>query len=174
MQRIRVPLGFVFAGVFILFSQPTWSSFWPGVAVALVGLAVRMWSAGYLRKHQELCVSGPYRFSRNPLYLGSFLLGIGFSTASANLWILLLFLVLFSAIYFPVVRKEEDELVRTYGSDYQEYRRLVPLIFPALRPIPAETERNFSLNQTILNKEYKAVLGFLLVVAFLLVKLKWL
>jgi len=102
------------------------------------------------------------------------LIGTGFSIASANPWILLLFLVLFFAIYVPVMRKEELELVQAYGHPYQDYRKRVPAFFPALRPLQNLATRNFSIEQIILNKEYKAVLGFLTVFAFLLVKLKWL
>jgi len=174
MQRIRVPLGFVFAAVFAVFSEPTWTGIWSGVAVAALGLLLRLWSTGYLRKHQELCVSGPYRWTRNPLYLGSLLLGVGFSVAAANPWIVLLFLILFFAIYVPVMHKEEMELVQAYGSPYEEYRTNVPAFFPALRPFRVLAGRNFSLQQVILNKEYKAVLGFVTVFTFLLVKLKWL
>jgi len=172
MQRIRVPLGFAFAAVFAVFTQPTWKSLWPGIAVALIGLILRLWSAGYLRKHQELCVSGPYRWTRNPLYLGSLLLGAGFSAAAAQPWILVLFLILFFAIYVPVMRREEAELVRAYGIRYKEYKKSVPAFFPALRPYPVLTGRNFSLDQTILNKEYKAIVGFLIVFVFLLIRLK--
>jgi protein-S-isoprenylcysteine O-methyltransferase Ste14 len=173
MQRIRVPLGFAFAAVYAVFAQPNWQSLYPGIAVALIGLAIRLWSAGYLRKHRELCVSGPYRWTRNPLYLGSFLLGAGFSVAAAKPWILILFLILFFAIYVPVMRKEEAELARAYGIQYEEYKKKVPVFFPALRPCLVSTGRNFSLDQTILNKEYKAIVGFLIVFVFLLVKLMW-
>jgi protein-S-isoprenylcysteine O-methyltransferase Ste14 len=174
MQRIRVPLGFVFAAVFAVFSEPTWTGIWSGVAVAALGLLLRLWSTGYLRKHQELCVSGPYRWTRNPLYLGSLLLGIGFSVAAANPWIILLFLILFFAIYVPVMHKEEAELLQSYGPQYEEYRTNVPSFFPSLHPFRVLAGRNFSLQQVILNREYMAVLGFVTVFAFLLVKLKWL
>jgi len=173
-QRVRVPLGFGFAAVFAIFSFPTWTSIWPGISIAALGILVRLWSTGYLRKHQELCVAGPYRWTRNPLYLGSFLIGTGFSIASANPWILLLFLILFLAIYVPVMRKEGWELVQAYGPSYQDYRERVPAFFPALRPLQNSTTRNFSVQQIILNREYKAVLGFLTISVFLLVKLKWL
>jgi protein-S-isoprenylcysteine O-methyltransferase Ste14 len=174
IQRIRVPLGFAFAAVFALLSHPTLTCLWCGIAIASLGLLLRIWSAGYLRKHRELCVAGPYRWTRNPLYLGSFFLGVGFSLAACSKWILLLFLFLFLAIYIPVMRREEEELIQAYGSEYEEYRKQVRAFFPALRPYPVSERSNFSLQQVILNREYQAMLGFLTVFAFLLVKLKWL
>ena len=101
-------------------------------------------------------------------------MGIGFTVAAANLWIIILLLILFFAIYLPVMRKEESELVKAYGLPYEDYRNSVPGFFPALSPYRILARRNFSCRQLILNKEYKAVLGFLTVFVFLLVKLKWL
>jgi protein-S-isoprenylcysteine O-methyltransferase Ste14 len=174
IQRIRVPLGFAFAAAFAFLSQPTMTSLCFGLALASSGLLLRIWSTGYLRKHQELCVTGPYRWTRNPLYLGSFLLGFGFSIAASNLWILLLFLILFISVYFPVMRREEEELVHSYGTKYEEYRNAVPAFLPTFRPYSNPSESNFRYQQVIVNREYQAVLGFLTVFAFLLVKLKWL
>lgn len=174
MQRIRVPLGFLFGAVFAVYSKPTWAAIWTGAGIAALGLLLRVWSAGHLRKHRELCISGPYRWSRNPLYLGSFFLGLGFSVAANNPWILLFFLILFTAIYIPVMAKEEAELNRAYGSRYQEYRAEVPTFFPSLRPRQVSSGRNFSWEQVILNKEYKAAIGFVAVLFFLFVKLTWL
>ena len=173
MQRIRVPLGFLFAAVFAVFARPTVDSLWTGLLLALLGLLVRLWSTGYLRKQKELCVSGPYRRTRNPLYFGSFLMGVGFSVAGGTFWLLLLFLVLFLAIYIPVMRREELELVQEYGSAYEQYRKAVPVFLPSFRPFRGTPSRNFSAHQIILNREYNAVLGFLIASAFLLVKLKW-
>lgn len=174
VQRVRVPLGFIFAVVFALYSQPTAAWLRYGIIIAAMGLILRLWSSAYLKKHQALCLAGPYRWTRNPLYLGSFLLGTGFSVAAANLWLLLLFGILFPAIYIPVMRKEETELTKVYGSEYQEYRKRVPAFFPSLRPLAVSEKSNFSLHQIVLNREYKAVLGFLTIAVFLLVKLKWL
>src|SRR5438270_686531 len=91
MQRWRVPLGFACAALFFLLSRPRLLTLAIGGAVAVMGLALRAWASGYLRKNDELATSGPYAHTRNPLYLGSFLIGLGFSIAAGRLYLGLLF-----------------------------------------------------------------------------------
>ena len=79
IQRFRVPLGFLFAAIFLIFAKPELLTLFMGGAIAVVGLLVRAWAAGHIRKNQTLAVSGPYAHTRNPLYLGSFILGVGFT-----------------------------------------------------------------------------------------------
>ena len=93
IQRFRVPVGFAYALVYLYFAAPRPVWFWAGMLLALVGLAIRIWAAGCLRKFEQLTLSGPYLWSRNPLYLGSFLIGLGFTLAGAQLWLLVVFLV---------------------------------------------------------------------------------
>src|SRR5213083_1270246 len=102
LQRIRVPLGFVFAILFVVFSRPKFWSLVVGSLVALIGVLIRAWASGHIRKASELAVSGPYAFTRNPLYLGSFILGLGFTIAAGVWWLGLLFVLLFLGIYLPV------------------------------------------------------------------------
>lgn len=171
-QRIRVPVGFVFAAVFLYFAQPRLPSSYAGIALAATGLALRIWASGYLKKGRELATNGPYVWSRNPLYFGSFLLGLGFSLASGRLLLLALFVILFFAIYFPVMKNEEEELLRNFGDRYTLYRQSVPLFVPHFRNhalFPA-TQVNFRWRRVILNGEYHTVAGFLLLTVFVLVK----
>lgn len=173
-QKIRVPLGFMFAVVFLVFSQPQPIYIITGLFIAFCGLFLRLWSAGHLRKHRQLTISGPYCFTRNPLYLGSFLMGIGFSVASAVFWMPVLFLVLFLAVYIPVMKREEAELIQAYGQKYREYLEEVPIFFPALRSVSKPTETDFLFQQLIDNKEYNSVIGFIFIAGILFIKLIWL
>src|SRR3982751_6758022 len=91
IQRWRVPLGFVCGALFIFFARPTPKALVAGASVSILGLAIRAWAAGHIRKNAQLATSGPYAFTRNPLYLGSFLLGLGFTIASGRLLLGLLF-----------------------------------------------------------------------------------
>jgi protein-S-isoprenylcysteine O-methyltransferase Ste14 len=134
-----VPLGFACAVVFILLAKPDKLSLAVGGAVALIGLMVRAWASGHIRKNSALAVSGPYAHTRNPLYLGSFILGLGFTVAaSSSLWLLLilggLFAALFLGIYLPVMRVESLTLAELFGEDYRRYASAVPLFFPRLTP----------------------------------------
>src|SRR5438874_7392510 len=138
MQRWRVPLGFACAVVFLYFAKPTVWTLIAGAAVALPGLLLRAWASGHLRKNSQLATTGPYAYTRNPLYLGSFLIGLGFSIASGR-WVLgLIFAALFLGIYFPVMRVESADLAGLFGEDYERCSRAVPLFFPKLWPYREE------------------------------------
>ena len=180
VQRSRVPAGFFFAGIYLYFSQPRLAFFAAGLALAASGLALRIWASGHLEKGTRLAVQGPYQRTRNPLYLGSLLMGLGFTLAAATLWLLALFLFLFLTIYIPVMRREEQELEQAFGHDFEAYRLQVPLLVPRLKTrAPAReqlepgAERNFQWHRVILNREYKAVIGFLIVSIGVGVKMLW-
>src|SRR6201989_2234723 len=134
IQRWRVPLGFLCGAAFIFFARPTPRMLLIGASVSLLGLAIRAWAAGHIRKNAQLAISGPYAFTRNPLYFGSFLLGLGFTIASGQLVLDLLFVALFLGIYFPVMRVEGSTLAELFGNNYEVYKRSVPLFFPRLTP----------------------------------------
>src|SRR5437870_13772401 len=99
MQRWRVPLGFVCAALFLFFARPNVWTLIVGGGVALPGLALRAWASGHLRKNETLATSGPYAYTRNPLYLGSFLIGLGFTIASGQSLLIAIFLVMILGIY---------------------------------------------------------------------------
>src|SRR5688572_10515834 len=110
-----------------------------GGAVAVCGLLVRAWASGHIRKNDALAVSGPYAHTRNPLYLGTFILGLGFTVAAAGSWLVFgvlaaLFAALFLGIYLPVMRVEALTLAELFGEDYRRYAAAVPLLFPRLTP----------------------------------------
>ncbi|MGI9168123.1 MAG: methyltransferase family protein [Pyrinomonadaceae bacterium] len=163
LQRWRVPLGFLCAALFILLAQPRPLTLINGGAVSILGLAVRAWAAGHIRKNTALATSGPYAYTRNPLYFGSFLLGLGF-TIGAGQWILLiLFAGLFLGIYFPVMRVESGTIAGIFGEDYQRYALEVPLFFPRFtryRHAAAEPTK-FDRNLYLRYREYRAAFGLL-------------
>ena len=87
LARWRVPLGFVCAITALVLARPVWWSWWAGLALALPGEALRLWAAGHIEKGREITRSGPYRFVRHPLYLGSTLLGVGFALAARSAFV---------------------------------------------------------------------------------------
>jgi hypothetical protein len=177
VQRWRVPLGFACAAVFILLAKPDARSLAVGGAVALVGLGVRAWASGHIRKNSRLAVSGPYAYTRNPLYLGSFVLGIGFTVAaSSSLWLMAalggLFALLFLGIYIPVMRVEASTLAELFGEEYRRYAAAVPLLFPRLTPYVADdgATTRFDAGLYMRYREYRAALGLLLAWCVLMLK----
>lgn len=170
IQRWRVPFGFIFAVVFIVFSRPTKTLILIGLPISLFGIFIRSWASGHIRKNSTLAISGPYAFTRNPLYLGSFFLGLGATIATGRWWLGVLFALLFFGIYIPVMRVEETELTAIFGNDFRVYADAVPLFFP--RPTPyknVDVARNrFDWQLYLRYKEYRAAIG-LFIVFFLLV-----
>ena len=161
MQRWRVPLGFLCAALFMLLARPVGWTLAAGGAVALVGLGLRAWAAGHIRKNAMLAVSGPYAHTRNPLYLGSFLLGLGFTVAAGRPLLLGgLFAALFLGIYLPVMRVEAATLAQLFGDEYRRYAAAVPLLFPRLTPYAgADAPTKFDAALYMRYREYRAALG---------------
>ena len=172
IQRWRVPLGFICAAVFLFFARPTPIALAAGACVSLLGLAIRAWAAGHIRKNAQLATSGPYAFTRNPLYFGSFLLGLGFTIASGRWFLAVLFAALFIGIYLPVMRVEASTLAQLFGSEFETYRRAVPLFFPRLTPYrhgDSEVVR-FDGALYLRYREYRAALGLIIAWGLLLIK----
>lgn len=154
------------------FARPQMKWLLCGAGVAVLGLLVRGYAAGHLRKHKRLAVSGPYAFTRNPLYLGSVLLAAGFSVASHS-WASALLLVAYLAIFYPVViRREQAELHTLYGAAFAEYAAQVPAFWPRLSPAMASTER-FSWPLYRQNREYEAAIGLAVAMAILWALMLW-
>lgn len=170
LQRIRVPAGFAFTLLFLLQVQirPQWVL--PGLVLSALGLALRIWSTGHLEKGRRLAVGGPYQHIRNPLYVGSLLTAAGFLVAAASIWMWLLFGLLFGCIYLPVVRREEEELRQVFAETFEAYRRSVPAFVPrgATGPLPQTGKCRFRWRLFIRNREYRAVIGFLALMTFIL------
>jgi len=166
--RWRVPMGFGLGILYVIFCQPTLPLLIAGGALAALGVAIRAYAAGHLFKNQSLAMSGPYAYTRNPLYLGSALMGCGFAVAGKT-WILgLAWLALFAAVYWPVMRREEDFLHQEFGGAYERYAREVPIFFPRFRQ-PSDGEK-YRWRQYRKNREYEALLGYLAAMIFLAFK----
>jgi protein-S-isoprenylcysteine O-methyltransferase Ste14 len=154
------------------FARPHMKWLLCGVGIAFLGLLLRGFAAGHLRKHKQLAISGPYAFTRNPLYLGSVLLAAGFSVASHS-WISTLLLAAYLAIFYPVViRREQAELKTLYGVAFVEYASRVPAFWPRLSPAMASTDR-FSWPLYRQNREYEAAIGLVVAMVILWILMQW-
>jgi protein-S-isoprenylcysteine O-methyltransferase Ste14 len=178
MQRWRVPLGFACAAPFFLLAQPRPLTLSLGALVALPGLALRAWAVGHLRKNEALATDGPYAHTRNPLYLGSFLIGLGFTIAAGRLILGALFALLFLGIYVPVMRVEARTLAELFGEHYRQYAKSVPLLWPRLSPYrdPASERKTFDAGLYSRYREYRALLGLIVAWALLVLRsflIKW-
>jgi len=175
-RRIRIPLSFAVAVLYSWRAHPAWWSIGCGTLVAAAGLGIRAIASGYVRKNENLATTGPYAYTRNPLYLGSIIIAVGFALAARSWIVLGLFLVLFFVIYLPVIRGEESYL-RERFPEFAEYERRVPRLLPWIgRPFsaPETLPGTFSWKLYLQHREYNALAGALAMIVLLTVKLAWL
>ncbi len=165
-------MGYPVAVAAFWFARPQGKWLLCGIAIAILGLLLRGYAAGHLRKHQQLAISGPYAFTRNPLYLGSVLLAAGFTVASHS-WISGLVLGAYLAVFYPVViRREQAELQAHYGDAFVKYAEQVPAFWPRFSPAVASTEK-FSWPLYRQNREYEAAIGLGVTMAILAFLMVW-
>jgi protein-S-isoprenylcysteine O-methyltransferase Ste14 len=171
-RRIRVPMGFLFAVLYIWLAQPSARFLALGAIVILPGLLIRALASGQVRKNEALATSGPYAHTRNPLYLGSLLMGVGFAVAARSWWVGVVLVVMFFAIYLPVIRDEEAFLGQKFP-EFEEYARRVPRMFPRIIRGSREDAPNdgFSFDLYLQHREYNALLGALAMIAALIAKM---
>jgi protein-S-isoprenylcysteine O-methyltransferase Ste14 len=160
--RWRVRLGYPLAAIVLWLARPSPRSILAGAMIGAVGLWIRALAAGHLHKQQVLTVTGPYAYTRNPLYLGSLVLIVGVAVATHSVASAVILFAYFALFYSFVMRREERELYQHHGSAFQEYARTVPLFFPrvASAKASADSATTFSFRQYKKNREYRAVIGF--------------
>jgi protein-S-isoprenylcysteine O-methyltransferase Ste14 len=166
VARLRVPFGFVLVAAFAWLSQPDARSLAWGLPVAVAGLWLRGWAAGYLAKNERLATSGPYAHVRNPLYVGTALVAAGLAVASREALLGVLFGAFFVLVYLPAIELEEQHLRRLFP-DYAAYAQRVPMLWP--RP-GARGSSGFEWRLYWKNEEYQALLGLLAGAALLVWK----
>jgi protein-S-isoprenylcysteine O-methyltransferase Ste14 len=160
LARRRVALGFACGALAAWLARPTRGSMIAGVAVASLGEALRVWAAGHLEKGREVTMTGPYRFNRHPLYLGSTIMGVGLAIAAHSIIVAALVLGYLGATLAAAISREEAHLTEKFGAAYPAYRN----------GVARADARRFSIRRVIANREYRAVIGFL--VAFALLALR--
>ena len=174
LQRARVPLGFVAAALYLWLARPDPTTLGIGAAVALAGVLVRAWAAGHIVKNGRLATTGPYAHTRNPLYVGSFLIACGFAVM-ATPWLLLAVGAFWAAVYAPVMRREAEHVRALHREAYDAWAAAVPMFVPRLTPWrgpaapgPAAPQApRFDPRLYLYHKEWQAGLGYLLAVAWM-------
>lgn len=164
-MRWRVRAGYPVAVIYWLLARPTAHSIVMGGIIGAVGLLIRGAASGHLRKDQQLATIGPYARTRNPLYLGSAFLAAGFAVAGYAWLAGVLVIGYFAIFYYPVMRNEEQDLLKRFGSTFEEYAARVPLFFPRFTksgpPATSPDSAAFSWAQYCRNREYNALIGAL-------------
>lgn len=176
LRKVRLRLVWLLILPFLWYARPTPTLLVAGLILAAVGLWIRARAAGFIRKEEALATSGPYAHTRNPLYLGSFFLGLGVTVAGGQWIFILLFLGFFAVVYGRTIRGEAELLEGLFGDAYRHYASNVPLLLPRLTPYEApgaSVSHGFDLERWKGNKEYEALLGAVAAFAFLTLRMFW-
>lgn len=166
-KKLRLWLVYPAFLVFPFVARPTDLSLWTGIAVMFLGLVVRFWASGYISKSRILTTSGPYAYTRNPLYLGNFLLGLGVVAVANNGILMVYYLAAFFVLYAGTIKEEQESLQGKFGESYLAYIKEVPAFFPWIRPYAARDGKSFSIAQSFRNGEFIRISGFMLLAVFL-------
>lgn len=162
LTRRRVGLGFLAGFVALALATPTWTSLGAGTSIALIGEALRIWAAGHLEKSREVTQSGPYRFMRHPLYIGSSIIAIGCAIATWHPMVAAIIALYLATTIPAAIRAEEAHLRDKFGAAYDVYARGA-----------APVARVFSLERARYNREHHTLAGLVAVVVVLAVKVMW-
>ena len=160
LARRRVALGGIVVVVTFILARPTWATWGAGLIVAIVGEALRVWAAGHLEKSREVTRSGPYRWTRHPLYAGSAVMALGVVLAARSVIAAAIAAIYMAATLTAAIRTEEAFLGRAFGDAYERYRA------SSAEPM----ERRFSIARALRNREYRSAAG--LAAGFALLALK--
>ena len=159
VYRWRVRAGFIAIILVIILAKPNLPSLLGGFVVCSSGLFLRTWASGHLRKEKELTVSGPYKHTRNPLYLGNLIIGLSVVIASSSLWILGIFTAYFLLFYPIAVQVEMERMKAFFPHKYETYKKKTPLFFPSWKSFSSSKKNKFSWELYRKNKEWRAFLG---------------
>lgn len=171
-SRWRVPAAYLAGLVLLALARPTPRAILLGLPLVVLGEAVRLWASGHIEKTARLATGGPYAHTRNPLYVGSLLLGAGLAVAcggradGSSAAVALLVVVYFAAFYPSVMREEARFLASRFPEAYAEWARAVPLFWPRLLPA-GPRESRFSWPRVRANREWRTAAGVPLAILLL-------
>ncbi len=146
-RKLRMYFVYPFIAVLAFFVRSTDQGFWMGIPVIVLGEAIRIWSHGYIRKAKELATNGPYAYVRNPLYVGNFLIGLGFCLIIWHPMILVFYAAGFFGLYWITIKGEEQRLSLAFKEDYQDYVKHVPRFVPRITPYQKRSYAPFELKR---------------------------
>lgn len=173
LSRLRVPAGWLAGLLLLALARPSPATLLIGAALAVAGEVVRLWASGHIEKTRRLATGGPYAHTRNPLYVGSALLGLGLAAATASPWVLAAVAAYFAVFYPSVIREESRFLRDKFGAEYAVWADAVPAFLP--RPLPAgPRESRFDWARVRANREWRTALALPLLVALLYARGRWL
>jgi protein-S-isoprenylcysteine O-methyltransferase Ste14 len=170
VSKNRIVVSLFLGGAFLFLSKPTLFSIAACFPLVVLGEAIRTWSSGHIRKNRELAMTGPYAFTRNPLYLGNGVMGLGFALMARNWGLLLLFILCFTLIYRFTIQREEEKLSAMFGPQFALYAQSVPRFFPRLSAW-RQVETAFDWGLVLKHREHRTWLGIVVVLALMMIRM---
>jgi protein-S-isoprenylcysteine O-methyltransferase Ste14 len=158
-KKLRLWVVYPYFIIYALIAHTTDQAFRIAAPFVISGILLRLWASAHVDKNNRLTTSGPYAYLRNPLYVGSFLIGLGIAITSSNLYLIGYFIVFFSAIYYGTIRREEKHLKDKFGSPYINYLQNVSSVIPHLKPYPNREVKKFSFKKVFKNGEFIRIAG---------------
>lgn len=148
-DRFRQLLGILFLIVLTIFGEPDARLILPGIVIAAIGELIRMWASGHIKKDKSLATDGPYGFVRHPLYVGNFLISIGFLMAANLLWGYIVFVLFWIFFYPTTIEAEDSKLHGLFGEDWERWRAKTRALIPRLTPYSGKIGGGWSLRQSM-------------------------
>jgi protein-S-isoprenylcysteine O-methyltransferase Ste14 len=165
--KYRALIGIVSVVVVLLLAIPSPRSIVIGFFFMMLGMFFRAWSSGYIDKDRELATEGPYSLTRNPLYFGNLLLGIGIAVASNQRTAALICAGYYLFFFTFLIVVERSRLRKRFGARYDEWARQANLFFPKIKKVRSF---NFNIAFYMKNREYRVLFYSLLIIAVFVVK----
>ena len=166
-KKLRLWMMYPIFVIYPFVARVTPFSYMVGFELVLVALIIRFWASGHISKSHVLATSGPYAFTRNPLYIGNFILGLGISVIANNIWLLIYYIIVFIFLYIGTIKDEEVFMKERFGQAFNDYVAGVPAFFPSWRPYKKAEKKKFDIKQSFKNGEFIRICGFLILLIFI-------
>jgi len=163
-NKFRIWVGRILGVMLLVFSQGNLNFY--ALLLIAIGIFIRIWATGYIHKNQEVTMAGPYKLLRHPLYLGNFIVGLGFALF-ANVWqLVVLYIPIFLGVYYKKMQLEEHYLLDEFGVKYNIYQEMTPLFIPNLTQLFRKDNVKFNWQNVILNREHLNFFGIVIIIIF--------
>jgi len=169
-NTFRIPIGFAASVIFFIRANPTFRSFCIGMVIMFFGEAIRFISAGTLIKFEGVTCKGIYAYSRNPLYLGSFFIGLGACIIGRDILFSTFFIIAYPILYIRIIKREEHYLTGRYGDDYDRYKEKVSRFWSGGLKM-SEILRESSPFLAVKNRELRTIFGVVVVLGIMALKI---
>jgi protein-S-isoprenylcysteine O-methyltransferase Ste14 len=148
-ERFRQFIGIAYIVLVSATAQPKGSLFWIGSILVVLGIAIRLWASGHIKKNKILAIDGPYAYVRHPIYVGNITLGLGFSLASGLWWSLPLFVLVLLVFYPHAISREDEKLHRAFGEEWEKWREDTRALIPHFARYGTVRSGNWSFMQSV-------------------------